>query len=78
MEPLRRHALVRATVAEIASAGMRDVTVAGIARRAGMSPALAHHYFGSKDRMLDAATGFRGPLFSVTAAPAPPAGRRRR
>ena len=55
MEPLRRHALVRAAVAEIASAGTRDVTVAGIARRAGMSPALAHHYFGSKDRMLDAA-----------------------
>ena len=55
MEPRRRDALVRAAVAEIAATGTGDVTVAGIARRAGMSPALAHHYFGSKDRMLLAA-----------------------
>ena len=55
MEHQRRDALVRAAIAEIASTGARDVTVAGIARRAGMSPALAHHYFGSKDKMLLAA-----------------------
>ncbi|CUH35435.1 transcriptional regulator BetI [Jannaschia seosinensis] len=55
MEPLRRDALVRATIAEIAETGATDITVARIARRAGMSPALAHHYFGSKDRMLLAA-----------------------
>lgn len=55
MEPQRRDALVRATIAEIAVTGARDVTVARIARRAGMSPALAHHYFGSKDQMLLAA-----------------------
>ncbi|WP_245624123.1 choline-binding transcriptional repressor BetI [Jannaschia donghaensis] len=55
MEPQRREALVRATIAEIAVSGARDVTVARIAKRAGMSPALAHHYFGSKDRMLLAA-----------------------
>lgn len=55
MEPQRRDALVRATIEEIASSGTIDITVARIAKRAGMSPALAHHYFGSKDRMLLAA-----------------------
>jgi TetR/AcrR family transcriptional repressor of bet genes len=55
MEPLRRDALIRAAIDEIADGAGRDVTVARIARRAGMSPALAHHYFGSKDRMLLAA-----------------------
>ncbi len=55
MEPRRREDLVRAAISEIAATGAGDVTVAGIARRAGMSPALAHHYFGSKDRMLLAA-----------------------
>ena len=52
VEALRRTSLVEAAVAEIGAIGTLDVTVAGIARRAGMSPALAHHYFGSKDRML--------------------------
>ena len=35
--------------------GTLDVTVAQIARAAGMSPALAHHYFGSKDQIFLAA-----------------------
>lgn len=55
MQPIRREALVRATIAEIGQAGSLDVTVAQIARRAGMSSALAHHYFGSKDQMFLAA-----------------------
>ena len=55
MEPLRRAALMRATIAEIGRAGSLDVTVSRIARRAGMSPALAHHYYGSKERMFLAA-----------------------
>lgn len=32
-----------------------DVTVSQIAKRAGMSSALAHHYFGSKSNMFNAA-----------------------
>ncbi len=52
VEPIRRDALVKATIAEIARAGSLDVTVAQIARRAGMSPALAHHYFGSKEALF--------------------------
>lgn len=55
MEPIRRAALVKATIAEVGHAGSLDVTVAQIARRAGMSTALAHHYFGSKEQMFLAA-----------------------
>jgi len=55
MEPIRRAALVRATIAEIGEAGSLDVTVSRIAKRAGMSSALAHHYFGGKDQIFEAA-----------------------
>ena len=55
MEPIRREAFVKATIAEIGAAGSLDVTVSRIAKRAGMSSALAHHYFGGKDQMFDAA-----------------------
>jgi len=55
MEPIRRSALVRATIAEIGEAHSLDVTVGQIAKRAGMSTALAHHYFGGKDQIFLAA-----------------------
>ncbi len=55
MEPIRRDALVKATIAEIGAAGSLDVTVSQIARRAGMSTALAHHYFGGKEQIFLAA-----------------------
>ena len=55
MEPIRRAALVEATIAEIGEAGSLDVTVSKIAKRAGMSSALAHHYFGGKDDIFLAA-----------------------
>ena len=55
MEPIRRAALVEATIAEIGAAGSLDVTVSQIAKRAGMSSALAHHYFGGKDQIFLAA-----------------------
>ena len=55
MEPIRRDALVKATIAEVGGAGSLDVTVSQIARRAGMSSALAHHYFGGKDQIFLAA-----------------------
>jgi len=55
MEPIRRAALVKATIAEIGRSGSLNVTVAQIARRAGMSSALAHHYFGGKEAMFLAA-----------------------
>ncbi|RVT87008.1 transcriptional regulator BetI [Rhodobacteraceae bacterium CCMM004] len=52
MEPIRRDALVKAAIAEIGAAGSLDVTVARIARRAGVSTALAHHYFGGKEALF--------------------------
>ena len=55
MEPIRKEAVVKATIFEIGRAGSLDVTVSQIARRAGMSSALAHHYFGSKEEMFLAA-----------------------
>lgn len=55
MEPIRRSALVQATIAEIGAAHSLDVTVSQIAKRAGMSTALAHHYFGGKDQIFLAA-----------------------
>ena len=55
MEPIRRASLVQATIHEIGEARSLDVTVSRIAKRAGMSSALAHHYFGSKDEMFLAA-----------------------
>lgn len=55
MEPIRKAALVKATIVEIGRAGSLDVTVGQIAKRAGMSTALAHHYFGGKEQMLLAA-----------------------
>ncbi|WP_411890203.1 choline-responsive transcriptional repressor BetI [Yoonia sp. SDW83-1] len=55
MEPIRRAALVKATIDEIGAAGNLDVTVSSIAKRAGMSSALAHHYFGGKEQIFLAA-----------------------
>lgn len=55
MEPIRRTALVEATIHEIGAHGSLDVTVGAIAKRAGMSSALAHHYFGGKEQIFLAA-----------------------
>ena len=55
MEPIRKAALVNATIVEVGRTGSLDVTVGQIAKRAGMSTALAHHYFGGKEAMFLAA-----------------------
>ncbi len=52
MEPLRRRALIDATLTAVGERGSLDVTMADIAARAGVSSALAHHYFGAKDDLL--------------------------
>ena len=51
----RREALVDAAIGEIGRVGSLDVTVSQIAARAGVSAALAHHYFGSKEQIFLAA-----------------------
>ncbi len=65
-EPIRRAALVKATIDAVGEAGSLSVTVSQIAKRAGMSSALAHHYFGGKDQILHA--GMREILRAFTAA----------
>jgi TetR/AcrR family transcriptional regulator, transcriptional repressor of bet genes len=52
MAELRRRALIGAALQEISARGSLDVTVAQIASRAGVSSALAHHYFGAKDELI--------------------------
>ena len=55
MQPIRRQELVVAAVEAIHERGLNGVTMGDIAKRAGVSPALAHHYFGSKEEMVLAA-----------------------
>ena len=54
MLPVRRKALIEAALDAIGESGSLDVTMSDIAGRAGVSPALAHHYFGGKDDLLEA------------------------
>ena len=49
---MRKRALIRAAITEVGQAGSLDVTVSQIALRAGVSSALAHHYFGSKEQIF--------------------------
>lgn len=52
MEPVRRRELIDAAIRTIGEHGSLDVTVAQIAQEAGVSAALAHHYFGGKDQLI--------------------------
>ena len=52
MEPVRRKAIIEAAIATIGERGTLDVTVSQIARSAGVSAALAHHYFGGKEQIF--------------------------
>lgn len=44
--------MIDAAIRTIGQRGSLDVTVAQIAHEAGVSPALAHHYFGGKDKLI--------------------------
>ncbi len=48
----RRAQLIAATLREIGAKGTLNVTVGQIAKRAGVSPGLAFHYFGDKERLF--------------------------
>jgi len=54
MKKLRRKALIDAAILTIGERGSLGVTMSEIAGRAGVSPALAHHYFGAKEELLQA------------------------
>lgn len=55
MLPIRREEIVNAAISEIGRVGTLDVTVSQIAKRAGVSSGLAHHYLGSKEDIFVAA-----------------------
>ena len=65
MEPVRRKALVDAALKTIGDHGSLSVTMQEIAKSAGVSPALAFHYFGSKEQLLVA--GMRSLLRQLRA-----------
>ena len=52
MGPIRRKQLVEAAIAVIHEQGFANATVARIARRAGVSAGMVHHYFRNKDDLL--------------------------
>jgi TetR/AcrR family transcriptional regulator, transcriptional repressor of bet genes len=52
MAPIRRKQLVEAAIAVIHEEGFSHATVARIARRAGVSSGMVHHYFKDKDELL--------------------------
>src|SRR2546421_338649 len=54
-EEARRVQLIEVTIDSLAEVGYVGTTLAGIARRAGVSPGLVSHYFGEKDALLEAA-----------------------
>lgn len=54
IENVRKKALTDAAIQAVGAQGSMDVTMADIAARAGVSPALAHHYFGSKQDLMTA------------------------
>lgn len=65
MEPIRRKELISAAIAAIHARGSLDITIRDIAARAGVSQGLAHHYFGSKDRLIVAAMRYLLSQFST-------------
>ena len=52
MGPIRRRQLVEAAIASIHEHGFANATVARIAKRAGVSSGIVHHYFTDKDELL--------------------------
>lgn len=50
----QRERLLDAAVACFASDGVAATSLRSIAQRAGVTPALVHYYFGSKEQLLDA------------------------
>ena len=49
-----REAILREARSSFGSAGFSGTTIRGVARAAGVDPALVHHYFGSKDELFAA------------------------
>lgn len=70
-----RDALLDAAVALFAEQGVPATTSADIAARAGVTPAMIHYHFRSRDRLLDAVVDERLARFTASVFGAPmPAG----
>src|SRR4030095_8696194 len=54
MKPIRRQQLIDAAIASIHEHGYSSATVARIARKAGVSTGIVHHYFTDKTDLLAA------------------------
>ncbi len=70
--PQTREALLDAAVALFAEQGVAATTTAGIAARAGVTPALVHYYFRPRERLLDAVVDERLSRFVMHATRALP------
>ncbi|WP_055565634.1 TetR/AcrR family transcriptional regulator [Streptomyces atriruber] len=53
--PATRDEILRAARAEFSLRGYEKTSVRGIAKAAGVDPALVHHYFGTKEQVFEAA-----------------------
>lgn len=53
--PDTRAAILEAARGQFAAQGVTGTTIRGVAREAGVDPALVHHYFGTKDDLFVAA-----------------------
>jgi len=52
MGPVRRNQLIEAAISSLHDYGYADTTVARIAKKAGVSSGIVHHYFDGKDDLL--------------------------
>ncbi|MEV0257923.1 TetR family transcriptional regulator [Streptomyces sp. NPDC050732] len=53
--PATRDQILRAAREEFSARGYEKASVRGIAKAAGVDPALVHHYFGTKEQVFEAA-----------------------
>jgi AcrR family transcriptional regulator len=63
-----RDTILAAARFEFAAGGYDGATIRGIAARAGVDPALVHHYFGAKEQLFEAA--LEVPVSPATLLPA--------
>lgn len=62
-----RDAILAAARAEFSAIGYDGATIRGIAARAGVDPALVHHFYGAKERLFEAAVAL--PVFPGVIVP---------
>ncbi|NJQ03645.1 TetR/AcrR family transcriptional regulator [Streptomyces zingiberis] len=65
--PGARERILEAARAEFAERGYDRTSIRGVARKAGVDPALVHHYFGSKERVFE--TSIEKPFEPVMRVP---------